>query len=209
MESLYSREEKRELDLERINELVEAQNGLVKTNEIEALGIDYRRVLKFVEEGSLIRLKNGYYTTKYYECTEDQWILKLFPDGILTMGSALYMYGYLKERPYNWSIAISKNTSKSRFKMDYPIVTPFYTEEDVLKLGVEQIDFAGGKIAIYSKERLICDVLKYQEKIDRNDFKRGVLSYIMDDKKDVAALMEFAKERKVLKKVQNMIGVWL
>ena len=27
--------------------------------------------------------------------------------------------------------------------------------------------------------------------------------------KDVAKLMEYAKERKVLKKVQSMIGVWL
>ena len=35
------------------------------------------------------------------------------------------------------------------------------------------------------------------------------VEYIMDEKKDVAKLMEYAKERKVLKKVQNMVGVWL
>ena len=45
--------------------------------------------------------------------------------------------------------------------------------------------------------------------MDRNDFKRGVLSYILDEDKDVAALMDIARERKVLKKVQNIIGVWL
>jgi RNase P/RNase MRP subunit p29 len=52
-------------------------------------------------------------------------------------------------------------------------------------------------------------VLKYQEKMDREDFKKGVWGYIMDEKKDVVKLMEYAKERKVLKKVQNMVGVWL
>ena len=51
--------------------------------------------------------------------------------------------------------------------------------------------------------------MKYQEKIDRELFKQGVLAYIMDEEKDVAKLMEYAKERKVLKKVQTMIGVWL
>lgn len=210
MKMLLSRDEKKQYQLEQINDLVEQNGGLVKTSEIEALGVDYRRVLSFVEEGYLIRVKNGYYTTKYFECTEDQWIYKLFgQDGILTMETALYVYGYLKDRPYKWSIAINKNTSKSRFNIDYPIVDPYYTEPEVMELGVTETDFAGGKMKIYTKERLICDFLKYQEKVDREDFKKGVWAYIMDEDKDVAKLMEFAKERKVLKKVQSMIGVWL
>ena len=210
MEMLLSRDEKRQYQLEQINDLVEANGGLVKTSEIEALGVDYRRVLAFVEEGYLIRVKSGYYTTKYFECSEDQWIYKLFgEDGILTMESAMYVYGYLKDRPYKWSIAINKNTSKSRFNIDYPIVEPFYTEPEVMELGVTEAEFAGEKMKIYTKERLICDYLKYQEKVDREDFKKGVWAYIMDENKDVAKLMEYAKERKVLKKVQSMIGVWL
>lgn len=210
MEMLLSRDEKKQYQLEQINDLVENNGGLVKTSEIEELGIDYRRLLKFVDEGYVIRVKSGYYTTKYYECSEEEWIQKLYgEDGILTMESALYVYGYLKERPYKWSIAINKNTSKSRFKIDYPIVEPYYTEPEVLEIGVTETEFAGNKIKIYTKERLICDVLKYQEKMNREDFKKGVLSYIMDENKDVAKLMEYAKERKVLKKVQTMIGVWL
>jgi hypothetical protein len=112
-------------------------------------------------------------------------------------------------RPYSWKIAISKNTSKSRFKLEYPIVEPYYSEPAVLELGVTKIPFAGGEMQIYTKERLICDCLKYQEKMSREDFKKAVLTYIDDDTKDVAALMECAKERKVLKKVQSMIGIWL
>lgn len=210
MEMVLSRDEKKQYQLEQINDLVENNGGLVRASDIDALGVDYRRVLKFVEEGYLIRVKSGYYTTKYYECDEDQWILKLFgEDGILTMESALYVYGYLKDRPYKWSIAINKNTSKSRFNIDYPIVEPYYTEPEVLEIGVTEAEFAGGKMKIYTKERLICDFLKYQEKVDREDFKKGVWAYIMDENKDVAKLMEYAKERKVLKKVQSMIGVWL
>ena len=210
MEMLFSRDEKKQYQLEQINDLVESRGGLVKTSEIEALGVDYRRVLSFVEEGYLIRVKSGYYTTKYFECTEEQWIYRLYgEDGILTMESALYAYGMLKDRPFKWSVAINKNTSKSRFKIDYPVVEPYYTEPEVLELGVTSIAFGGGQMKIYDKERLICDVLKYQEKIDREQFKAGVLSYIMDENKDVAKLMEYAKERKVLKKVQTMIGVWL
>lgn len=204
-----NREEKKAYDLERIQALVEKQHGLVRTAEMTALGIDYRRILAFVEEGYVKRVKNGYYTTKYYEGSEEELILCLFPEGVLTMETALYYYGYLRHKPYGWQIAISKNTSKSRFKLEYPKVEPYYSEPQVLTLGVQEIPFAGKTIHIYTKERLICDCLKYQEKMTREDFKRGVLSYIEDEAKDVASLMEYARERKVLKKVQDMIGVWL
>ena len=115
----------------------------------------------------------------------------------------------MKKKPAHWSVAISKNTSKSRFHLDYPIVIPFYTEPEVLEKGANQITLGDCTMGIYSKERTICDILKYQEKMERKDFKEAVLSYIQDDDKNVADLMTFAKERKVLKKVQMMIGVWL
>ena len=62
----------------------------------------------------------------YEEKPQEEIILGLFPDGILCMDSALYYYGYIEKRPYEWSIAISKNTSKSRFRMEYPVVKPLY-----------------------------------------------------------------------------------
>lgn len=45
--------------------------------------------------------------------------------------------------------------------------------------------------------------------MDRERFKEGLMAYIKDPKKDISKLMYYAKERKVVKKVQNMIGVWL
>lgn len=209
MASIYSREEKKAYQFEQIEKLVEEQNGLVKTSQITDLGIDYRRVLHFVDEGLLKRVKSGYYTTRYWDGSEEELIAEMFPDGILTMESALYYYGYLKKRPYGWSIAVSKNTSKSRFKLDYPIAIPYYAEPQVLELGRAQAKLGKKQMGIYTKDRLICDCLKYQEKMDREDFKKGVLSYLNDDDKDVAALMVFARERRVLKKVQTMIGIWL
>ncbi len=203
------RAEKKIYELESIEKIIDEKGGLAKTSDIEALGIDYRRIIAFVDEGKLRRVKNGYYTTCTTQYSEDQLIATMYPDGVLTMESALYSFGYLKKKPLGWSIAISKNTSKSRFKVEYPVVEPFYTEDDVLTLGVEEIPFSDGTIKIYSRDRLICDVIKYQERVDREDFKEALRSYIDDDKKDVSKLLSYAIERKVRKKVQMMIGIWL
>ena len=204
-----SREEKKIYQLEQIQALIEERQGLVKTSEILDLGIDYRRLMQYQEEGKIFRVKSGYYTTKRTDYSEEQLIVTMFPDGVLTMESALYYHGYLETRPYEWKIAISKNTSKSRFKLDYPSVCPYYSEDKVLKQGVTTTKIAGREMKIYTIDRLICDVLKYEDKMERSDFKKAALTYINDEKKDVAALMAYARERKVLKKVQSMIGVWL
>ena len=131
------------------------------------------------------------------------------PDCVLNLENALYAYGYIKKKPYGWRLAVDKNTSKSRFKMDYPKIIPMYAEPETLELGVTEIQFSDVTVRIFEKERLICECLKYEDKMDRERFKEGLMAYIKDPKKDIAKLMYYAKERKVVKKVQNMIGVWL
>ena len=154
-------------------------------------------------------LKSGYYSFGFKDRTEEDLILGLFSDGVLCLDSALYYYHYIDQKPYAWHLAVDKNTSKSRFKMEYPVIMPYYTEPDVLKIGVTEIPFAGSSMKIYTKERMMCDCLKYEEKLERDVFKRALLAYIADGTKDIAQLLKIARERKVLQKVHNTIGVWL
>lgn len=209
MSDSYVINEKRELILDRVKEFMNQNGGIVKKSQLNELGIDYRRILDFVEKGDLIRIKNGYYAVRISDFSEDELIAKLFPDGVLSLENALYVHDYIKKKPYGWKIAIDKNTSKSRFKIDYPPVIPFYAEPETLEFGIEKIAFGGTEMNIFDKERLVCECLKYEDKMERDLFKEGLLSYIRDEKKDVAKLMRYAKERRVVKKVQTMIGVWL
>ena len=204
-----SREEKTDFLLSEIKKKMDENGGIIKTSQITELGVDYRRILSWVKDGTLERVKSGYYSFGFKERSEEDLILGLFPDGVLCVESALYYHHYIDRKPYQWHIAIDKNTSKSRFKMDYPVILPYYTEPEVLKLGVEEIPFASGMMKIYNKQRMICDCLKFEEKLDRDIFKRALLSYIADNSKDIAELLTIARERKVLQKVQSTLGVWL
>lgn len=204
-----TREEKKEYLLSEIQKRMEENGGIIRTCQITELGVDYRRILAWVEDGTLERVKNGYYSMGYRERTEENMIMGLFSDGVLCLESALYYHHYIEHKPYGWHIAIDKNTSKSRFRLKYPVVYPHYTEPSVLQLGVMEIPFSDGTMKIYTKERMICDILKYEEKLERNTYKRALLSYIADPNKNIDDLLEIARERRVLQKVQNLIGVWL
>ncbi len=195
--------------LEQITQLIEEQGGIVKKEQFTELGIDYRRILDFVQSGDLVRIKNGYYTDRIDRFTEEELVARLFGDARLCMESALYAYGYISQKPYGWHLAVDKNTSKSRFKMDYPKIIPYYTEPDALELGSTEIMISGQQFQIYDRDRVICDCLKYESKLEREVFKEALQSYIRDSQKDISALMAYARARKVVGKVQSMIGVWL
>ena len=195
--------------LEKLRAFINEKGGIVKKEEFAALDVDYRKILEFVEAGTLVRIKNGYYTDRIDRFSEEELIARLFPDARLCMESALYAYGYIREKPYGWHLAVDKNTSKSRFKLDFPPVVPLYAEPETLTLGVTEIGYGGAKMKIFDRERLMCECLKYEDKMERELFKEGLLAYIRDPKKDVAKLMKYARERRVVKKVQTMIGVWL
>lgn len=204
-----SREEKRRKQIEDIQALMGQHGGIVKTSQLYTLGMDYRRIQGFVDDGVIERVKNGYYSMNYRKKREEDIIIALYPDCVLSMESALYCYRYLKNKPFKWTIAVDKNTSKSRFKMDYPFVQPYYTEPEVLKMGVEKIALGSGEMPIYCKERLICDILKYENRMEREDLQQALRMFLSDKDKDIGKLLTFAKERKVLSKVRNQIGVWL
>lgn len=206
---IYKRSEETERILKDVYQCIDDNGGIAKKEQLIALGIDYRRILDFVENKEVIRIKNGYYTYGIERFSEEALVSKLFPDGLLCMESALYAYGYISRKPVGFHIAIDKNTSKSRFKLDYPKVIPYYTEPEVLTIGASTISYEGSEFQIYDKDRLICDCLKYESKMNREDFKEAVQSYIRDEDKDISALMEYARARKVVKRVQSLIGVWL
>ena len=201
--------EKKEALVEKLRREMELHGGLMKTSQLYELSMDYRKIQQFVEEGILERVKNGYYSIGFTEISEESMVSRLFPDGVLCLETALFYHGYLETRPACWQIAIDKNTSKSRFKMNYPPIQPYYIEPDILLAGALEFPLGDGKMFIYDKERLICDCLKFEEKLEREALQKCLRCYIEEPDKDVQKLLEYARFRKVTQKVQNRIGVWL
>ena len=117
MSDSYAVNERRELILDRVKEFIYQHGGVVKKSQLSELGIDYRRILDFVEKGDLVRIKNGYYAVRISDFEEEELIARLFPDCVLNLECGLYAYGYLEKKPFGYQLSVDKNTSKSRFKL--------------------------------------------------------------------------------------------
>ncbi|WP_075362866.1 type IV toxin-antitoxin system AbiEi family antitoxin domain-containing protein [Desulfosporosinus metallidurans] len=121
------------------------------------------------------------------------------------MESALYYHDYTDRTPDFWSICVNK----SKFKILYSPIKAYYFETDNLETGLIDGNINGIKVRIYNKERTICDVLRYSNKLDREIFNKAIQSYVKDPRRNITALLEYGKRLRVSKKIQTWLGVWL
>ena len=184
---------------------------LIRTAELNSIGIYSKEIEELIKEGYIERVKQGYYRiTKYSESdSEAKLISCLYPDGVICMTSALFYYGYSDRTPLTWDIAIDRNVSKARFNIDYPYVKPYYIEKKHLEYGIIEAKYEDCIMKIFDKDRLICECIKHENKMDREIYNKAIIGYINDSGKNITNLLEYAKKRNIHKKVRDRIGVWL
>lgn len=93
---------------------------LIRTVDLNKIGLLSREIADLVEAGKLERIKQGYYRITEYSQndSEAKLIAQLYPDGVLCMATALFYYEYSDRTPLTWDIAIDRNVSKARFNLD-------------------------------------------------------------------------------------------
>lgn len=162
---------------------------------------------KLIQEGFVEKICTGYYRwIDPYDFSEAEIVIRLFPDSIFCMDTALHYYDYSDCTPSKWHLAVSKDSGKPRFHIDYPFVKPYYMEPGILALGLTEGQIDGYAVHIYDKERMICDCLRYRNKMDIEIFNKTIRNYIRDPEKNIPKLLEYADRLRVKKLAKDLIG---
>ena len=197
-------------DVQYYKSIFDKYGGMMRTTQLAEEKIFYPQREKLIADGYVEKIRRGYYQwINPDDFSEVGTVIRLFPDAILCMDTALRYYGYSDRTPGDWHLAVSKDSGKSRFKIDYPFVKPYYVEPAVLELGLTTGTMDGHAIRIYDRERLICDCLRYRNKMDKEIFNKAIQKYIADPEKSIPKLMEYAGPLRVKKLAKDLIGVWL
>lgn len=165
---------------------------------------DYQ-LKKAIENGELYQIEKGLYSDFKY-VSESEVLAKKYPHAIVTMNSAFYHYGLTDTIPTQSYLATDRDATKikdSRIKQ-------FYIPRDILELGVvreEQVDYS---IRIYSKERMLVELVRNKSKFPYDYYKEIVNNYRkMIDQLDIQAVEEialaFPKSNKIIKTLQDEV----
>ena len=193
----------------KIQENFVEHGGILKTSELNELGLSSRQINALIEDNVIVRIKRGFYELVNHFTREEVIIARFFPDAVIFLESALMHYGYTDRIPSAWQIAVNRYSKTTQYEIDYPFVEPYYLEPKFLEIGVNIINVDGVNVRIYDRDRTICDVLRYERKLEEEVFIQAVKTYIKDPEKNVRNLFEYAEIFNIKNKVQTYIGVWL
>ncbi|GHV41230.1 transcriptional regulator [Spirochaetia bacterium] len=193
-----------------IKQLFDSHGRMLRTKDLYAENIFYKDIQKLATDGLIEKIRYGYYQwIDEDNLSEARLINQLFPDGVLNMDTALFYHGFSDRIPLAWHIAVSKDSGKSRFKIDNPFIHPYFVEPSLLEVGLSSMDIDGNQMRVYDKERTICDCLRYRNKMDREIFSKAIRGYVNDTAKNIPLLMKYADTLRVTETTKNLIGVWL
>ena len=197
-------------DINTVKEIFLQHGGIMRRKELTLEKIYYGQISSLIQEGVIEKIRPGYYQwIDSNNLSEVLTITRLFPDGILCMDTALRHYGYSDRTPAEWHIAVSKYSNRTRFKIDYPFIKPYYVAPEILEIGLCEQEIDGNKVKMYDKERVICDCLRHRNKMDKEVFNKAIQGYVGDTGKSIPKLMEYSVPLRCQKLVKDLIGVWL
>lgn len=138
---------------------------------IEKYGSKYN-IGKVMEEGALYRVDRGIYSEK--EHVPELAILSFkYPKAIVTMRTAWFVHGLTDVAPDEYDFATDRDAAKMTDKR----IKQYFYPKEILTNGVEEIDYQGYAIKIYSKERMLVELIRYKSKLPFDYYKEIVLSF--------------------------------
>jgi len=196
---------------EMVWELFKQQRGFAKTKDIVKLGVTNYYIRKLEEEGKIVRIKQGLYRHANYEPEQfNEWIeiSKIIPNGVVCLLSAMSYYELTTYNPWEYQVAIFRYAKKPSLP-EYPPIKVMYFSDNRFHLGVDEVVMDGNRIQIYDREKTICDMIFYREKVGIDLMKEGLRNYLKQPGKNITKLMKYAQALRVKTILQKYLEVLL
>ena len=198
------------IDIDNYKKIFDKYDGVVKTSDFVDAGYHHSKLRALMKEGLISKIHRGYYEWISDGIISDAVIInKLFPDAVVFLLSALYIYEYTDTTPNYWHLAVVKDSRKTRFNIKYPKIHPYFINENYMDIGISKESFEGHDISIFNRDRTICDVVRYSNKLNKEIVNQALQSYINDNRKNTSNLIKYAKAMRAETKVKTMLGMWL
>jgi len=196
--------------IETAKNTIKNNNGIAKTADFITEGLTNYDVANLCKKGYLDRIRHGYYQLAEQEdIKEEQVLASLLPESIVCVESALFYYGYSDFSPRQWSIAVPRTFSRTKLHIDSLATKVYFIQPTLFEIGKANGDFNGVQLAVYDRERTICDCFKYRTKLDSEMFNKALNAYAADKKKNLRTLSSYAKKMRVYKKLMDVMEVLL
>ena len=143
---------------------------------------------KALAAGELKKVHHGIYTDDLYE-SDLSIISAAYPYAVFTLNSAFYYHGLTDTIPDAYYLITDKNATKIKDKD----VIQYFDNNDSLLLGQETMQYDGASIRVFSKERMLIELVRNRKKLPFDYYKEIIFSYRkLVYNLDIQAIQEYA-----------------
>ena len=154
---------------------------------IEKYKTDYE-IRKLLASGNLKRVSRGVYSDDIYE-SDLAIISKTYPYAVFTMNSAFYFHGLTDTIPRSYYLMTDKDATKIKDTR----VRQFFDNHNSLTIGVEKKNYCGTEILIFSRERMLVELIRNKKRFSFDYYKEIIANYRkLTYELDIQAVQEYA-----------------
>ena len=188
---------------ERIKEIVNRNNGILYSKNLEKYNI-HRQYLKELEEsGYLKKVFRGMYVKSDKSINEFFVMSQRYQTGIYSHNTALYFYNLTDRTPIKFDMTFPSNV-----RIDNEYIIAHYIKSEKHLMGATKMKLEDNTtIQIYDLERTICDIIRDRNKIDPQIFNTAMKEYSKRKNKNLNLLYKYAKEFRIENKLKEYMEV--
>lgn len=168
--------------------------GYARMKDMKASGFQTRDIRKLIENGRIVKVKPGLYRLADIQPQESSGLVEIclaMPKAVICLTSALAFHQLTTFVPSSITFAIP--ISDKPIKLSLPPNEPFYFSVDQYKAGVEHHETRAGHIRIYNREKTVCDLFRFRNKIGEDLALEGLKEYLKSRNRDLTKLMKLAE----------------
>lgn len=182
--------------MEEIAKYIKKNGGFATMQELKEADFHTRDIANFVKDNVIEKIKPGVYRISDYKFFKDInlsliTVCKAEPKAIICLISALDFYEMTDFNPSEIFYAIP-HSRKSKTIITPPVKT-FYFRERFYSSGIEIIKTKYGEMRIYNREKTVCDMFRYRNKLGEELAMQALKNYLGQKKKSIASLIKFAE----------------
>lgn len=194
-------------DFDKIYEIAELNQGIIKTEMVVTAGIRKERLKELLEQGEIERIGRGFYRVTGTKKDTFYEIQQRVPKAVFSYETAAYLWGMTETMGniYNCTVQRGYNTSKLKLNQNMKY---HYALKELYELGLTTIHSPeGNELQVYDRERTICDFIRHRSRMNPQIYSEVLNYYFKSNEKDIRKLAKYGKIFHVSQEIELYVDV--
>lgn len=176
--------------MKKIIAYIRKHGGYARLSELRSAGFHPRDITKLHKDGALEKVKPGLYKLSDTEVTSGFVdVSKAIPKGVIALVSALAYYELTTFNPAKVHVAIPNDEKPPA--LNFPPVEVYYFYKRQYTSGITDVAIQGHSVKIYNREKTVCDMFRYRNKLGEDLAFEGLRNYLELPESNINTLQEY------------------